>query len=48
MNVSLLLGYQLIEGSVPKIFDAVNRNSLAVFLVVSFFLGGGGDCLSWS
>lgn len=39
MNVLLLLGYELLGGSLPKTYEAVNRNSLAVFLVANVLTG---------
>ncbi|EGG03834.1 uncharacterized protein MELLADRAFT_89891 [Melampsora larici-populina 98AG31] len=39
MNVFLLLGYELLGGSLPKTYEAVNRNSLAVFLGANLLTG---------
>ncbi|KAG0148442.1 hypothetical protein CROQUDRAFT_694377 [Cronartium quercuum f. sp. fusiforme G11] len=41
MNVSLLLGYQLLsrQGPIPRIYEAANANSLAVFLVGNLLTG---------
>ncbi|KAH9811652.1 GWT1-domain-containing protein [Melampsora americana] len=39
MNVFLLLGYELMGGSLPETYEAVNRNSLAVFLAANLLTG---------